>query len=151
MSSTTTTGRAPTVTAAGGVGKRRWTRALAVAAAAGATLTVWTIAHPVAGTDLVVDTGSGPATVTPAAVVLATVVAGLAAWALLAVLERLTRRPATVWSSTACTVLIASLLGPIDSAVGAGTTVALVAMHLATGAVLIPLMARSAVRYRRSA
>jgi hypothetical protein len=154
MTSTITTGRTPAatpaVTPAGCARIRRRTRALAIVAAAGATFTVWTIAHPVAGADLVVDTGAGPTTVTPTAVVLATVVAGLAAWALLALVERVTRRAAATWSWVAGAVLLISLPGPIGSAVGAGATVALVAMHLATGAVLIPIMARSSVRCRQA-
>ena len=147
---TTTTGRTPAVTAIECVRRRRRTRALAIVAAAGATFTVWTIAHPVARADLVVETGSGPTTVTPAAVVLMTVVAGLVAWGLLALVERFTRRAAAVWSWIACAVLLISLLGPIGSAVGAGATAALVAMHLVTGAVLIPIMARSSVHCRRA-
>jgi len=145
---TTITDRAPALSAAQCARKRRRARALAVVAAAAATFTVWTLADPVAGVDLTVDTGTGPTTVTPAAVVIATVVAGLAAWALLALAERLTRRAAAVWTWTACAVLLVSLLGPIGSAVGAGATVALVAMHLATGAVLIPILAGSSVRWR---
>jgi hypothetical protein len=46
---------------------------------------------------------------------------------------------------------VISLAGPIGSAVGAGATTALVAMHLVAGAVLIPLMARSSVQCRRAA
>lgn len=122
---------------------RRRTRTLAVLAATAATFTVWTIADPLAGVDLIADTGSGPTTVTPIAVVLMTLVAGLAAWALLAVLERLTPRAATIWTWIAGAVLLISLLGPVGSAVGAGSTVTLVVMHLVTGAILIPLMARS--------
>ena len=148
---TTTTSRTPAVTAAECARQRRRTRALAIVAAAGATFTVWTIAHSVAGADLVVDTGSGPTTVTLTAVVLVTVVAGLAAWGLLALIERFTRRAAVIWSWIAGAVLLISLLGPIGSAVGAGATAALVAMHLVTGAVLIPLMARSSVQCRRAA
>jgi hypothetical protein len=147
----TTTDRTPAVTAIQCARKRRRTRALAIAAAAGATFTVWTIADPVAGAHLVVDSGSGPTTVTPIAVVLSTVVAGLAAWAVLALAERFVRRAAEAWCWTAGAALLISLLGPIGSAVGAGATVALVAMHLATGAVLIPIMARSSVRCRQAA
>jgi hypothetical protein len=146
MTTMTTTSPRQTVTPAECARIRRRTRALAILASAGATLTLWTIAHPLAGVDLVVDTGSGPTTVTPIAVVLSTVVAGLAAWALLALLERLTSRAAAVWTWIACAVLAISLLGPIGSAVGGGATVALVAMHLATGAVLVPILARSSIR-----
>jgi len=140
-----------TMTAAECVRKRRWTRALAIVAAAGATFTVWTVADPLAGAALVVDSGSGHTTVTPTAVVLTTVLAGLAAWALLALVEHFTRRAAVVWSWVAGAVLSISLLGPIGSAVGGDAAVALVAMHLATGAVLIPIMARSSVKCRGAA
>ena len=142
----TITGRTPASTAAECARKRRRTRALAVLAAAGATFTVWAIAHPLAGADLVVDTGSGPhhrdtgrgrsrdgcrraGGLGPA---------GPA--------RTLHPPAAAVWTWIAGAVLLISLLGPIGSAVGAGATAALVAMHLATGAVLIPLMARSSVQ-----
>src|SRR4051794_29984628 len=116
---TNTAGSTHTVTAAECVRRRRRTRALTIVAATAGTLTVWTIAHPVAGVDLVVDTGSGPAAVTPGAVVLTTVVAGLAAWAVLALAERHVRRAAALWSGIAGATLLISLLGPIGSAVGA--------------------------------
>jgi len=149
---TTTMSRTPAITATDCARKRRRTRALTIVAAAGATFTVWTIAHPIAGVDLVVDSGSGHTTVTPIAVVLVTVLVGLAAWGLLALVERFNaRRAASIWSAIAGAVLVSSLLGPIGSAVGAGATVALVAMHLVTGAVLIPLMALSSVRSCRIA
>jgi hypothetical protein len=135
-------------TAADCIRTRRRTRALAIVAAAGATFTVWTIAHPLAGADLVVNTGSSPTTVTAAAVTLMTVIAGLAAWGLLALLERVTGKAASIWSWIAGAVLLISLLGPIGSAVGAAATTALIAMHLVAGAVLIPLMAHSSVQCR---
>lgn len=138
MTTTETAVRAPSAPA---VRKRRRTRAVAVVAAAAATFVVWTVAYPIAGVDLVVDSGSGPTTVGPVAVVLVTVLAGLAAWGLLALLERVSRRGTTIWTWTAAAVLLLSLLGPIGSAEGGGATVALLAMHLVTGAVLIPTMA----------
>jgi hypothetical protein len=150
MTTTTTTSRTPAVNAADCSRQRRRARALTVVAAAAGTYTVWAIAHPLAGVDLVVDTGSGATTVTPIAVVLVTILVGLAAWGLLALVERLSRRPAAVWSAIAGAVLLISLVGPIGSAVGAGATAALVAMHLVTGAVLIPLMARSSIQCRRA-
>ncbi|SNT60549.1 hypothetical protein SAMN05421812_112123 [Asanoa hainanensis] len=139
----TATTNATAHTAAECARKRRRARGLAVVAAAAATFTVWTIADPIAGVDLIVDQGSGATTVTPVAVVLVTVLAGLAGWGLLAVLERWTKGGTRTWTLIASTVLAFSLLGPIGSGVGAGAKLALLAMHLATGAVLIPIMARS--------
>jgi len=148
MTTTNTVDRIPAMTEAECVRKRRRTRGLAIVAAAAATFTVWTIAHQIAGADLVVDTGSGETTVTAGAVLLVTVAVGLAAWGALALVERFTRRAATVWSAIAAAVLLISLLGPIGSAAGAGATAALVAMHLVTGAVLIPIMGLSSARSR---
>lgn len=60
------------------------------------------------------------------------------------------RRAAEIRSWIAGAVLLVSLLGPIGSAVGSGTTVAIVAMHLAAGATLVPIMARSSIRCRQA-
>lgn len=125
----------------------RRTRALAVAAATVAALTVWTIARPLAGAALTVNTGSGTQHVGPAAVVIASIVIGLAGWALLATLEKLTPRTArTAWTVTALAVLLLSLTAPITSGITAGTATTLASMHVAVAAVLIPLLTRSARR-----
>lgn len=67
--------------------------------------------------------------------------AALGGWALLAILERVTRRSRRAWSATAVVVLLLSLSGPLS---GAGISVAnrliLVSMHVAAGAVLIGLL-----------
>jgi hypothetical protein len=124
---------------------RRLSRALTTVAATGATYTVWTVAHQVAGIDLLLKDGS---TVTPAAVVATTVMIGLAAWSLLAVLEHFTRHARTIWSWTAGAFLLISLAGPFTATSPAAIT-ALMTMHLAAAAVLIPLLHRSAVHSRR--
>ena len=121
---------------------RRVTRGLAVVAATGATYTVWTAAHQILGVDLELHNGS---VVSATAVVVATVLAGLAGWALLALLEHFASR---AWPWIALGVLVISLAGPLGSAVGAGATAALIAMHLVAGAVLIPLMTSSSTRRR---
>ena len=77
---------------------------------------------------------------TPLLIVL---LAGLAGWALLDLLERFTAHARRIWTATALVVLEVSLLGPLGAAVGAAATVVLTAMHLAAGAVLISLLARS--------
>jgi hypothetical protein len=130
-------------------GPRRRTRALAVVAATAATFTVWSVAVPFAGVDLTVRAGSGVQPVGPVAVVVTTVLAGLAGWGLLAALERFVRPAVTVWTVVAVAVLVVSLAGPLGatSAAGIGT---LVAMHLAAGAVLIPIL-RNSSRMRRTA
>jgi hypothetical protein len=128
--------------------RRRRTRVLAVVGAAAATLAVWVVADPLAGVDLTVRAGV-PATVQrvgPVAVAIVTVLAGLAGWALLAVLERITPRARSVWTVVAVIALGLSLTGPIGGGTTMASTLALVGMHLAAAAVLIPTLARSAAR-----
>jgi hypothetical protein len=134
-----------------GAGPRtpRQTRVMAVLGAAAATLTVWAAAGPLAGIDLTVRMGPDqPAQqVGPVAVALMTATVGLAGWALLALLERLTpRRARTAWTVVAAVALLLSLTGPLAATAGART--ALVGMHLAAAAVLVPVLTRSAAARR---
>ncbi|MFG1656486.1 DUF6069 family protein [Micromonospora chersina] len=135
---------APAVTAARPA--RRRDRALAVLAATAATLAVWAAAVPAAGVDLAVRNGGTEQSVTAAAVGVSTLLAGLAGWALLALLERFTARARAVWTGAAGLVLLLSLLGPVGGGVGAAATLTLVALHLAAAAVLVPLLRRTARR-----
>jgi len=125
----------------------RRTRALAVIGAAAATLAIWAVADPLVGVDLTVRTGVGASArqVGPAAVAFVSVLAGLAGWALLAVLERVTARARPVWIVIALVVLLLSFAGPLGT-VTTAAKVALAGMHLAAAAVLIPALARSTVR-----
>ncbi|MEU8272436.1 DUF6069 family protein [Sphaerisporangium sp. NPDC049002] len=135
---TTRTDAAP-----GRAGRTATRRALTVAGGTVAALAVWAVAGPVAGAGLTVQVGGAVQPVGPGAVAVASLVAGLAAWALLASLERIVRRPGRLWTIIAVVVLVLSLLGPLG-AVGAGSMVALACMHLVVAAVLIPGLGRSA-------
>lgn len=117
-------------------------RLATVVVAVAAALAVWWVTGPLAGTDLTVTTGGTRTPVGPVAVVAVALVAGLAGWGLLAVLERAVRRPRTVWTLTAAAVLAGSLAGPLTAAATGAGTVALVGLHLVTGAVLIGLLPR---------
>lgn len=124
------------------------TRALTVGGAVLAALAVWAIAGPVAGIDLrVAPDGQTPHTVGPAMVALSSLTAGLAAWGLLALLERVTARATRVWTVTALIVLAASMLGP-PAAVSTAALVGLAAMHLVVAAVLVPVLPRTALASR---
>jgi Family of unknown function (DUF6069) len=117
---------------------RQWSRrALAVGLAAAAGLAVWLVSGPVGGIDLIVGTGASARTVGPPSIIFAAVVAGCAAWALLAVLERHVRRGRRVWQVTTWTVLVLSLLGPLSAGASGMVLGALIAMHVAVGATLI--------------
>ena len=123
-------------------------RALAVLGAAAATLTVWAVAGPLAGVDLQVHAGSGTQHVGPATVVAVSVLAGLAAWALLAALEHFSPRAPTIWTAIALAALALSLAGPLTSGATTAAKMALTGMHLAAAAVLVPALTGSRMRAR---
>ncbi|MGI8329863.1 DUF6069 family protein [Actinomadura scrupuli] len=124
----------------------RGLRALAVTGAVAAALTVWAVAVPLAGIEPAVRTGGGTQPVGPGAIATSALLAGLAGWALLAALERLTSRARRTWTIIAVVVLVLSLSGPLGNGAHTTATVALAGMHLAVGAVLIPALRRSARR-----
>lgn len=129
---------------------RTRSRVWAVAATVAATVAVWVLAEPVLGFDL-----RGPAQggqggthdVNAAAVAVAGLVASLAGWAFLVVLERFTSRARGVWTAVALVVLLLSLGGPLS---GAGISTAnkawLALMHISVAATLIPLLRRPTAR-----
>ncbi|HMG63269.1 MAG TPA: DUF6069 family protein [Streptosporangiaceae bacterium] len=125
-------------------GRIRIVRAATVAGAAGAALAVWAVAVPLAGATLAVRMNGATQQVGPAAVAGTALLAGLAGWLLLAVLERFGRRPGRTWAITAGVLMGASLAGPLHSGVGGGAAAALAAMHLAVAAVLITVLPRTA-------
>jgi uncharacterized protein DUF6069 len=116
---------------------RRTRRAIAVAAGAACALVLWAVNDPWAGVDLAVRQGDTTRHVGPVAVAVAALVAGLAAWALLALLERTARHPARTFRIVALVVLLLSLVGPLGSGVGTGSRLVLLGMHLTVGAALI--------------
>nr|QBF51789.1 hypothetical protein [Streptomyces caniferus] len=126
----------------------RSARVLAVLGTAAATLVVWVIAAVLLDVKLEVRMKPGAALqhIGPATVVVAGLVAGLAAWALLALLERLTPRARRVWTVLAVVVLALSLIAPLQSGVTTAVKVTLLCMHLVAAAVLVPALARTAVR-----
>lgn len=75
------------------------------------------------------------------AVLVTAVLAGLAGWALLAILERNVSRPRLVWTVIASVVAVLSLVGPAASAVDGHSRGTLVALHVVVAAVLIPALA----------
>lgn len=129
-SPTTTTARRGTVGAADH-------RALRVVGAIAAGLVVWVLAVPVLGVELTARSGTSVLLVGPAAVAFAGLLAGLAGWASLALLERLTKHVRGVWTTLAGTVLVLSLVGPFGQATGTAAAVSLAAMHVAVGITVI--------------
>jgi hypothetical protein len=119
-------------------------RALAVAAATLAPLVVWLVAVPLAGATLQVRPGGGSTQTVPAGtVVVVALLASLAGWTLLAVLERRTIRARAMWTVIALIALLLSLAGPLTAAATATTAAVLVSMHLAVAGVLLTGLRRS--------
>jgi Family of unknown function (DUF6069) len=140
---TTTFATVPTPEAA----TRRRARLLAVAGAGGAALALWAVVELAFGHDLrgpAFATNAEPSDVGPAQVLVVSLLAALAGWGLLAVLERFTARARELWAGIAVVVVIGSLGGPLS---GTGVTTAdrwgLVGFHLVVGAVLIPTLYRT--------
>jgi hypothetical protein len=119
------------------------TGALGVAGALGAALAVWVIAVPLLGTHLLIRFGTGAAqSVGLDYVVGATLATSLAAWGLLALMERRTARARTLWTGVAVLVLVVSLTLPLTAGTTTGAKTALALMHVAVATVLILALRR---------
>ncbi len=128
-------------------GARRVPRLVAVGAAVVATLAVWAVAELALGIDVQEPSRGDAGPIRDLAVgnvVFASAVASLAGWALLAVLERVTTRPRTIWTSIAVVLAVVSLGGPLTAvAITTASRAVLAALHVVVAAVLIPLLART--------
>lgn len=119
------------------------TRALGVAGALGAALAVWVIAVPLLGIHLLIRFGTGPAQpIGLEYVVGATLATSLAAWGLLALMERRTARARTLWTGVAVVVLVLSLTLPLTAGTTTSAKAALALMHVAVATVLILTLRR---------
>ena len=127
--------------------RTRLRRAVTVLAAVLAAAAGWAIASPLADVELAVRSGTAGKIqhVGLPAVIFVSLVAGLAGWALLAALERLTRRAHAAWTVCAAAALIVSLAGPL-AALTTTASVVLVCLHLLVAGVLITGLRRSARR-----
>lgn len=116
---------------------RRTGRAITVAAGAAGALLLWVVSGPWGGIELAVRQGDGARHIGPAVVVVTALIAGLAGWGVLALLERTIGRPVRIYRIIASIVLIFSLAGPVGSGVDTSSRLVLLGMHLTVGAALI--------------
>jgi hypothetical protein len=126
--------------------RRPTARPVAVALGVLAALAVWGVSELVFGIDVRQPAfGPGvPQDLTAGPIVLASVVAGLAAWLTLAVLERLTRHARAAWVTLATLVLAASLGAPLSGrGIDEQSRLVLALLHLTVGTLLIILLART--------
>lgn len=128
-------------------GERRKARLLGIVGATVAAVLVFAIAQYALGMDLHTPaSGSMPAMpLNPGFVVFVSLLASLAGWALLALLERFTSGGRRIWNVIAIAVAVLSLSGPMSgSGITGGNRLVLALMHVAVAAVLIPSLSRTA-------
>jgi hypothetical protein len=118
-------------------------RAFAVLGSAVAPALIWLVTVRALGHHLLVarEDGGPPLDVGLVVVVLLALLAALAGWGLLAALERLApRRAPVVWLAVALLVLVLSFALLTAPGTPMSTKVPLGLMHLAVGAVLMPVL-----------
>jgi hypothetical protein len=118
-------------------------RALAIVDAIVLNIVILLAGRVITGDWPVASVGDDEQTIGVVAVIVVTALAGLAAWGLLALLERVTARARTMWTAVAVVVFLLSLLGPLGSGVGMSSKVVLALMHLGAATTIVPLMLRS--------
>ena len=122
-------------------------RLLTIAGGTLGALVVWAVAEWLVGLDLRTPAFSSEQQsqeLTAALVAVASAVGGLAGWGVLAVLERSTANPRRAWVAVALIALLASLSAPLSgTGVNVGDRIAMIGMHLAVAAVVIPFFYRS--------
>lgn len=134
-----------TTTMASVTRRPRWLSTIAAAAAA---LIFWTIVDPIGGLELTVGKPGATTHVGAVSVIVAALISGLGGWALLAIFERTSGRPARLWTVTATVVFLLSLaIGPVNGTDG-GDKLALAGLHLIVAAVVIPWLRASAATPR---
>lgn len=142
MTLTAPTPTTDTTTSRGRAAVRRRRRALGIVLAVVVTLAVWLLGH-LAGADYWITDSQGAVRIDMLVTAQVTVVLGLVGWGVLALLERLSRRGTTAWTVLAVVVVAASMIPVVLVEATTATRLALVAVHLAVGAVLVPAFVRA--------
>jgi hypothetical protein len=126
---------------------RRRRRAGAAIGAVLAALVVYALARLAIGDIHQPGFGSSqPKTLSAGFVAIIVAMAALLGWAAIAALERLSTRAVTIWTIATPVVLLTSLSMPLSGhGVSAGNRAALMLMHLAVAAVIIPLYRASSL------
>jgi hypothetical protein len=124
--------------------KQGRSRALSAAGGVLAAVAVWITEVPLLGIDLKIRFGSGHVqTIGIGQIIGVALAVSLLGWLLLAILEKRTPHAWLEWTITALVVLVASLALPLSAATTTAATVALIVMHVAVAAIVMPSMSRS--------
>jgi hypothetical protein len=125
----------------------RWqARLIAIAAAAVVNVTISLIARAGTGRFPRAEINGDVQTIAVAQIVVTTIVVGLVAWAVYAGLVRISSHPVRTLTILALMSLALSMLGPLGSGVDDFSKAVLAGMHLATAALLIPVIPVTARR-----
>jgi hypothetical protein len=114
-------------------------RVVAVAVAAALTGMAWLLGR-LAHVDYIADTPLGTRQITLALTVAATVVAGVAGWGVIVLLERYTASPWGIWIALTLVVLVLSIVPIFRTSANLPTQLMLTALHCVAAAVLIPAL-----------
>ncbi|MBC3192225.1 hypothetical protein H7X46_14260 [Pseudonocardia sp. C8] len=144
MSETTTVHTVDPTSSGFPAARRRLLRPAGVGATVVVTLVVWAVGV-LAGADYVLRDPTGSVTIGAGTTAAVTLVVSLLGWAVLVLLERLTRHAARIWTALAAVVLTASMVPIFLVDATPGTQVALFFVHLAV-AVLVPALLRTRAR-----
>ena len=114
-------------------------RGLTVAVAAALVGSDWVVAVKLAGIRLTVREvfEGAPSDVRLAAILVTSLVSGLAARLLIAARERFTAKGSCIWVATAVVILVPSFSGPPSAASTIGAMLVLILIHISVAAVLI--------------
>lgn len=141
LPTTQSTATAPT----SAVSTRRWRAGVVAAATAGALVT-WLMVTMADTSSVHVRMQGSTSAVGTVQVIVTAALASLAAWGLLALLERFTAAGRRIWTIIASVVLVLSLIAPASYGVGAASKASLLALHVVTGLILLAGLRRSTAR-----
>lgn len=123
-------------------------RPLAIAAALVVNIVILAVGRVATGDLPVAKMGDDAQTIGLMPVIWVTLIAGLVAWGVLALLERTTARAATIWLGLATVFFLISLIGPLGQGDNTSSKVVLALMHVGAFISIVPAMWRSATSRR---
>lgn len=124
----------------------RTARPFAVLSGVAAAVIAWVMIHSVGHVKLEVKNSGKVQTVNLASVIVASLVAGLLAWLVVAVLARRSANARRNWQILGWLGLLVSLSGPLSLATTSSAKAGLACMHLVTAVILVPSLARTLPR-----
>jgi hypothetical protein len=114
-------------------------RVVTIALAATAAGVAWLLGK-LARVDYITETPIGARQITLSLTVASTVVAGVAGWAIIALLERYSASPQRIWIRLTLVVLVLSIVPIFWTSANLSTQLMLTALHCVAAAILIPAL-----------